>query len=405
MRIIYISDQYPVGELNRNGMYIYRTAKELSKDFDIVVIALHPVVPPIIPMLKNIKTCVNIYKEWRLKFPKNPKPPKDLEDVKVIYVKFLRLPRPKFLYTEALGAYFSLKKNIKTLIGNNTLIHANWIFPEGHLARIFSKKLNIPYLVTLRGSEFIYLSDKNFNGKIAQKVFNDAKKITAVAGELRNQAQEKNIDIPEEKFSILNDFYDFSIFEIREKEIEQKNLCVNQEKINILFPGALRKIKNIYLIFKSLLWLKENRSNKFHLYLAGYGYEEENLKVFVNENNLVENVSFLGNQSASSLVSYYNACDLICLPSFSEGFPTVIIEALLCGTPVVASRVGGVAEVITDGKNGYLIDPHELDSLTNGIINCIEKKWDRRALRESVSHLSRESLIQVYKILYNEVVN
>ena len=89
MQIIYISDQYPVGDLNRNGMYIYRTAKELSKHFDITVLALHPVIPPILPMLKNIKSCVGIYKEWREKFPKNPEPPEDLKDVKVIYAKFI----------------------------------------------------------------------------------------------------------------------------------------------------------------------------------------------------------------------------------------------------------------------------------------------------------------------------
>lgn len=404
LKIIYITDQYPVGEKNRNGMYIYRTVKELSNYYNVTVFALHPIIPPLLPMLKNISDFKKIYKEWKLKFPKIPKPPKDLKDVKVVYSKCFRFPRPKLLFTEAWGAYLIAKPKIKKLISNDTILHSNWIFPEGHLARIFSKKFNIPYVVTLRGSEFIYLEKHNLNGKFAQKIFDGAKRITAVANELRDQGIEKGIIIPKNKFSVLNDFYDFSIFEIRNKEAEKKKLNFDLAKINILFPGALRKIKNIYSILKSLLTLRLYYNSKIHLYIAGYGYEEENLKKFIKRNNLTDCVTFLGNLATESLVSYYNACDLICLPSYSEGFPTVIVEALLCGTPVVASNVGGIPEVIQDNYNGIIIDPKSVDSLIDGIKKCVNKNWNRSKLRESVSYLSKDKLIKVYEKLYHDVL-
>lgn len=93
-------------------------------------------------------------------------------------------------------------------------------------------------------------------------------------------------------------------------------------------------------MLKSLKAPNENYNFNIDLHIAGY--KENNLKKFISENNLSDQVTFLGNLKSEELISYYNACDFLCLPSYSEGFLMVIVESLLCGTSVVASNFGGI---------------------------------------------------------------
>lgn len=405
MRILYISTQYPVGEYNRNGMYIYQTAKGLTKKFEVIVLALHPVIPPVLTMIKNFSNFTTIYKEWKNKFPKKPRPPNGLKDINVIYTKFYRLPRPFFQFSEAWGSYISTRLNANKLINKNTIIHANWIFPESHLAYLLSKKFKVPFIITLRGSEFNHLNGKDINSKYAKKIIDAASKVTAVTKDLFRKAERIGITVSEGKFILLNDFYDFNKFTILNKGDEQKKLGISNDENNILFPGALRKIKNIYSLLKSIIKLNQRANKSFHLYIAGYGYEENNLREYIYKNNINKYVTFLGNVTADKLVSYYNACDLICLPSFSEGFPTVIVEALSCGTPVVASHVGGIPDIIKNSINGFLIDPNSVDSLTSAIKMCTSINWDREKLRDSISYLSTKVQLEKYSELYAQVFN
>jgi len=80
-----------------------------------------------------------------------------------------------------------------------------------------------------------------------------------------------------------------------------------------------------------------------------------------------------------------NACDVLCLPSLSEGLPNVALEAMACGLPVVASRVGGVPEVVRDGVNGFLVPPSNPSALADALRRALATKWDREAIRASVS--------------------
>ena len=404
MHILWLTTQFPVGEINRNGMFIYRTVSELSTRYKITVLVLHPVIPPFVPMLKNFRNWRNIYDEWRSKFPRNPQKPKESDNINIIYSNYYRPPRPHIMFLESWGSYFNAKKIIKKLDKNNLLIHANWIFPEGYLAHLFAKKYKIPFILTLRGGDFIYLNKNTPNKYFAEVVLSSARKITAVSQSLLEEGKEKGVKIPIEKFAITNNFYDFNLFKIK-SQIETRDLLnLPSESKMIFFAGALRKIKNIYLLLESLKQLL-NIYDQIHLLLAGYGYEENNLKTFITENHLSENVSFIGNLDVESLINYYNAADLLCLPSFSEGFPNVVVESLLCGTPVVGASVGGIPKIINHGINGYLIDPRKKEELTDALIKTLNNKWDREQLRESVSFLSSENVFKQYDSLYNEVFN
>jgi teichuronic acid biosynthesis glycosyltransferase TuaC len=90
------------------------------------------------------------------------------------------------------------------------------------------------------------------------------------------------------------------------------------------------------------------------------------------------------------------ACDCLVLSSLSEGEPNVVLEALSCGRPVVASRVGGVPQMITPGQNGYMPEPGDAESLAKCLKQTLKQNWDSAEVAATISHRSWEGTAKGY---------
>ena len=146
-------------------------------------------------------------------------------------------------------------------------------------------------------------------------------------------------------------------------------------------------------------------SPQYKLFIAGSGFKENYLKNLVKEFKLDDDVSFLGNLFQEDLIDYMNAADVFCLPSKNEGTPNVIIESLLCGTPVVASNVGGIPAIVKHGENGYLFEPRIIHDLKNQLLESLNRNWDRQKLRKSVEKFFTSESIKKYHFLYEVLAN
>ncbi|MCB0748066.1 MAG: glycosyltransferase, partial [Ignavibacteriae bacterium] len=366
--------------------------------------ALYPIIPPFIPMLKNIKVWKKNYLEWRNTFPTNPIIPSGLENVTVHYAKYIRLPRINFFDSEGWFAYFALKKYVKKFSNlKDTIIHGAWIFPAGHAAELLSQKYKLPFIVQLMGSDVNYIKLNTPRYRLAKKILNKANKITSVSQVLIDELVNKKILKNSKNTSLTHTIYNFSKFSITDKQLIKKDLGIEESAKIIFFAAALRKLKNCDVLIRSVVNLL-NKKNNVILLIGGAGYEEDNLRQLVENEKINNNVKFLGNLDEDSIVKYYNSADVFCLPSKSEGLPNVIIESLLCGTPVVASSVGEIPHIIEDNINGFLVEPNSVESLTLGLANALNTKWDRNFLRESVSFLSVNNVLQEYDMAYNDVI-
>jgi len=93
----------------------------------------------------------------------------------------------------------------------------------------------------------------------------------------------------------------------------------------------------------------------------------------------------VGSRPHEEIPLWMNASDVLCLPSLNEGLPNVALEAIACGLPVVASRVGGVPEIVREGVNGFLVPPSDSNALAEALRRALDTKWDHGAIRASVS--------------------
>jgi glycosyltransferase involved in cell wall biosynthesis len=87
-------------------------------------------------------------------------------------------------------------------------------------------------------------------------------------------------------------------------------------------------------------------------------------------------VQFVGKLAHESLPAWFSGCDVFCLPSHNEGLPNVILEAMSCGAPVVASKVGGIPDALPEFA-GMLVEPQDADALAHALRESLERRWDR----------------------------
>jgi glycosyltransferase involved in cell wall biosynthesis len=155
-----------------------------------------------------------------------------------------------------------------------------------------------------------------------------------------------------------------------------------------LFVGRLIREKGIYDLLDAVAQVRAR--TPVHLVLAGGGPEEENFRRRVQELGLASHVTLAGYLGASELAAAYQAADLFVLPSWSEGFPTVLTEAMHAGLPVVTTRIRGALDHLQDGVHALFVDPQNPPQLAEAMVRVLQSP----ELRASLGAANRKKVEQ-----------
>jgi len=135
--------------------------------------------------------------------------------------------------------------------------------------------------------------------------------------------------------------------------------------------------------------------DRLRLALIGDGVMREELKALVQASGFADRVHLPGGQPPERVARWIGAADLLTLPSWSEGYPNVVVEALACGRPVVATDVGGTHEIV-HADNGLLIPPRDAAVLARALRQALDASWDHAAIaaamRRSWDEVAAETL-------------
>ena len=181
----------------------------------------------------------------------------------------------------------------------------------------------------------------------------------------------------------------------------------NYTNRNILFLSRIEKAKGIYEVINAIQLLKQQN---IKLIIAGTGNELTNVKQYVQNNNIA-NIEFIGFVSGTEIVKVFNNSLIYILPSYSEGMPNSVLEAMVFGLPVITRPVGGLKDFFEDGKMGYITeskDPEVYAKLIRKLLddtNEIKKigKYNHEyAKNRFLASKVAKSLEQIYKdVLYS----
>ena len=175
----------------------------------------------------------------------------------------------------------------------------------------------------------------------------------------------------------------------------------------LIFAGIFSENKGIYDLLSVIVRLKE-QIPEIRLLLAGDGNITK-IKELIKTNAIEDNVEIVGWVSPEKLISLYCESHIFVLPSYYEGLPMVLIEAMACGLPVVSTRVGGIPEIIEEGINGFLIMPGDKEALFEKLL-ALSKDLDLclKIGENNISKVKKEYDISIYskklKFIYNSLI-
>jgi D-inositol-3-phosphate glycosyltransferase len=157
---------------------------------------------------------------------------------------------------------------------------------------------------------------------------------------------------------------DLATFQPMERADARREIGYGNERL-LLFVGRLERLKGVEVAIRALALLRDRQHDDVRLLILGEDShegdesEKDRLKAIASETGVRDRVDFVGSVAHHELPYFYSAADLCVMPSYSESFGLVALEAQACGCPVVASGVSGLRSVVRDEVSGYLIDEHD----------------------------------------------
>ncbi len=250
-----------------------------------------------------------------------------------------------------------------------------------------------PLVVTAHRGDIYGLPRSGPRKILVSRLLRRARAVIAVSRDLKDRMVE-DLGIQEERVSVINVGCDLTLFKPRsDAEIAslKQELGLTPGAFHILFVGALIRRKGLDTLFKALAGI--NTADRPTVVIVGAGPDQKALGSLASTLDIEESIRWLGERSHGELPDLYAVSDLFVLPSRSEGTPTVMLEAMASGTCAIVSRVGGVADVISHGRNGFLIDPEESDALRELIVQLMRDPQLRtRVARNGRADMEEHSL-------------
>lgn len=252
------------------------------------------------------------------------------------------------------------------------LIDAHYFFPDGVAAMMIGKAMNKPVVITARGTDINLIPDYSRPRAMIVRAARECAAIVTVSAALKDAAVRLGIDVG--KISVLRNGVDLALFHPEDRQAARA-----QWKLTgfvVASVGNLIPTKGHDLAIQAL-----TRMEDAILLVAGHGSEERSLRELAARLGVTERVRFLGAMPQSRLRTVYAAADCLVLASVREGWPNVLLEAMACGTPVVASRVGGVPEIVAVPESGLVVEERSVKALVNALETIRCQPPDRSATR------------------------
>lgn len=376
MKVLEACQEFPSRYYPQLGTFIKQSIDSIANQgVDVTVISPKPFVLPFSAFPYH-----NFFKLPRIEHT---------EKYDIHYPRYIYAIPKKYFYpiTGFSYSHFIFEYAIKNIKPEPDLIHAHFSYPDGYGTIKLAKKWKVPLVISALGTiERKVAYEGSYTSKQIIEAMNFADKILSVSEDLKLHIV--NLGINEEKVHVVPNGVDTVKFKSAGKAHARNLLNLPQDKNIVLFVGALRKIKGVDYLIEAA---KDFVSMNTNLFMVGRDDGlRKGLEKRAQELKIADHIRFTGPVSHENIPLWISASDILVLPSLSEGRPNVILEALACEVPVVATDVGGIPELMVDGETGHLVPAKNPEELSRKINKLLENK----SQRENMGKLGRKSIIQ-----------
>jgi len=400
IRLLVLTTMYPQKIDDNSGIFIHNQIKHLQKaETKVKVIRPIPYAPKMLWF--NPK-----WKSYGL-IPEND----TIDEVSVYYPRYIRIPGKWFHSLSCYSMHSRIKKVVDSIIKGFKphIIHTHGVTPTGYVGLRLKNRYKLPYVCSLRGSDIhTYPRNGKLSMHLTKQVISGADQLVSVSDDLKKIAC--TIAKPKREIQVIYNGCDLNTFfyneEDRRKIRNELNILGN-EKV-IIFVGNISRNKGIFELIESFMKLKQIYLD-LHLILVGLGPDYKAIQNIISSNGLNRKIHLAGSKPHNEIPHWLSAADIFVLPSYNEGLPNVVLEAMACGLPVVATTAGGIPEAIEDGESGILINKKDTESLKKAIEYLLKNEVVAKKMgnngRRIVEHKFswKQNVDQVIKI-YKELI-
>lgn len=279
----------------------------------------------------------------------------------------------------------------------------SFLFFDNIVARILGKLAGVPIIISGQRSVEVERSFlRNFLDRITIRLA-DAVVSNTEAGKDILVEREK---VSPQKIKVIPNGITPNLYMKRNIGLEKLKKDGQDTKV-IGFIGGLTRQKGVNYLLEAAKFIKTQGKN-FSVVVIGDGPEKQNLENYTGKLDIKNIVRFWGYKEDAA--KYIKLFDVLVLPSIREGMPNVILEAMVCGVPVVATKVGGVPEIVEDGKSGFFVEPRNPKDLAEKILKILDmSEGERREMGEHGRKIvkekfSIEKMVKEYENLYQELL-
>jgi glycosyltransferase involved in cell wall biosynthesis len=367
MRVLVLSNVYPNPKRPAFGIFIHERMRRVARHADLRVVAPIPWFPanaairgPHVAGLPAVE---------------------ERDGVCVLHPRFFCIPRvAKWLDGGLYAASLA-----PVLVGLRRrfpfdVVDAHFAYPDGVAAVLLGGLFSVPVVITLRGS-IVRLSGYPLHRPQLRFALRRAQRVIAVSRSLKAVAV--GLGIPPDKIRVIPNGVDALRFRPLDRHRARAACQLPPGRRVLLSVGGVYAGKGHHLALQAVASLRARHPDLLYVMVggepAGDGYAAR-LRRDVAAAGLSDHVRFAGPRSPDELPLWYAAADLFCLATRSEGWANVLLESIACGVPVVTTRVGGNAEIVRDGLDGYLVPHGDVVALAGAIERALARNWDRTAL-------------------------
>jgi teichuronic acid biosynthesis glycosyltransferase TuaC len=362
MRILIVTSQFPIaGEPNR-GRPIHQTVRELSKLAEVRVLS---------PVARYPRWATPRSYLFRAADPTHSVPGCDVR-----YVDYPALPLVTRPFNGALCAR-TLHAPLRAFAPDVVLSY--WLYPDAYGAMRAARRAGLPLVVGARGSD-LRVRDA-LSKRLTRPVLHAAERILVVSEDLGRVAV-RDYDADPARIRAIPNGCDATIFHPQSRGDARAALDIDADAELVVYVGRLVPEKGLRELLDAMAALAQQRP-KLQLALIGEGPMRAELDARIAAEPAVR-AHLPGAQGPHEVARWMAAADLVTLPSYSEGHPNVLVEALACGRPVVATPVGGIPEVV-DADCGLLVPARDSAALAAGLRDALDRPWDETMLSRRFS--------------------
>lgn len=269
-------------------------------------------------------------------------------------------------------------------------IDAHFVYPDGLAAVLLGKYLNVPVTVSARGTDINLFPSFRLIRPMIRWTLRHADGLIAVSAALRDAMVA--LGLLRDKIHLIPNAVDAAQFRPIPTLEARRRLNLPEVGPLVISVGSLIPAKGHQLTIRAVTSVC-NQFPSLRLYIIGEGSYRVELEKLIKTLRLHERVHLLGKLPNEELPFWFSAASLSCLASSREGWPNVVTESLACGTPVVATRVGGIPEILNSPELGTLVEQTS-EAVAAGIAQSLSREWDREAISRAASARAWETVAE-----------